>query len=257
MNDQHGEVGHEPKVVYRTPPKVAFSMGIMAGLTLASLVAFIMTFSILQQHLGTDDTAVAQANGNTNGTVAGAEAPSPSVADDTTPTVDITLKDTDHIRGDADAPITLVEYSDFECPYCARHTPTVDQILEDYDGQVKLVFRHFPLSMHEHAQAAAEASECAAEQGKFWEMHDELFAMNEAGTMSVDNFKAAAGDLGLNQSQFDDCLDSGKYTQRVQDDFDEGAQLGVNGTPATFVNGQLVSGAVPYSNFKTIIDGLL
>jgi protein-disulfide isomerase/copper chaperone CopZ len=163
----------------------------------------------------------------------------------------------DHVRGNFEAPITLVEFSDFECPFCERHYPTMNKILADYKGKVRLVYKHFPLSqIHPNAQKAAEASECAAEQGKFWEYHDKLFE-NQASGLSLEKFKQWAKDLGLNSSKFNNCLDSGKYAQKVQADYQEGAEKGVNGTPATFVNGQLVSGAVPYESFKQIIDSLL
>lgn len=161
-----------------------------------------------------------------------------------------------HIRGSFNAPITLVEFSDFECPFCGRIVPTMNKILEDYKGKVRLVYKHFPLGFHPNAQKAAEASECASEQGKFWEYHDKLFE-NQPSGFSVDNFKQWAGDLSLNAVQFNSCLDSGKYAQKVQKDFQEGQQKGVNGTPATFINGQLISGAQPYNNFKQIIDNLL
>lgn len=159
----------------------------------------------------------------------------------------------DHILGDFNAPITLVEFSDFECPFCERHYPTLKKILNDYKGKVRLVYKHFPLSFHPNAQKAAEASECADEQGKFWEYHDKLFE-NQPNGYSLEKFKQWAKDLGLNTSKFNECLDSGKYAQKVQADYQEGIQKGVQGTPATFVNGQLVSGALPYEVFKQIID---
>ena len=162
----------------------------------------------------------------------------------------------DHIRGDKNAKITLLEYSDFECPFCSRHKPTMDQLLTQYDGDVRLVYRHFPLnSIHPNAQKAAEASECASEQGKFWEMHDILFANQTA--LGVTNLKAYAGQLSLNQSKFDDCLDSGKYAGLVNDQAAEAQAAGITGTPGTFVNDQLVKGAFPITTFQQIIDGLL
>lgn len=161
-----------------------------------------------------------------------------------------------HVRGDFNAQITLVEFSDFECPFCARHFPTLTKMLDDYKGKVRLVYKHFPLSFHPNSQKAAEASECADEQGKFWEYHDKLFE-NQSNGYSLDKFKQWAKDLGLNSGQFNDCLDSGKFAQKVQADYQEGLKKGVTGTPATFVNGQLVSGALPYDSFKQIIDNLL
>jgi protein-disulfide isomerase len=161
-----------------------------------------------------------------------------------------------HIRGNFDAPITLVEFSDFECPFCARHYPTLNKILSDYKGKVRLVYKHFPLGFHPNAQKAAEASECADEQGKFWEYHDKLFE-NQANGLSIDKFKQWAKDLGLDTNKFNDCLDSGKYAQKVQADYQEGAQKGVDGTPATFINGKLITGALPYEFFKKEIDSIL
>jgi len=169
-------------------------------------------------------------------------------------TFDIT--ETSHIRGNINAPITLVEFSDFECPFCEKIYPTLNKILNDYQDKVKLVYKYFPLSFHPNAQKAAEAAECAAEQGKFWEYHDKLFTYQASG-FSLDKFKQWAKDLGLNSAQFNGCLDSGKYASKVQTDFQEGQQKGVSGTPATFVNGQLVIGAQPYEVFKQIIDNLL
>lgn len=162
----------------------------------------------------------------------------------------------DHIRGDFNAPITLVEFSDFECPFCERHYPTLKKILSDYAGKVRLVYKHFPLSFHPNSQKAAEASECADEQGKFWEYHDKLFE-NQAAGYSVDKFKKWADELGFNAKKFNDCLDTDKYASKVAADEQEGQNDGVQGTPATFVNGQLVSGAVPLESFKSIIDSLL
>jgi len=169
--------------------------------------------------------------------------------------VEFEITKDDHIRGDFNAPITLVEFSDFECPFCERHFSTLNKILSDYKGKVRLVYKHFPLGFHPNAQKAAEASECADEQGKFWEYHDKLFENQPTG-YSLEKFKQWAKELGLNINKFNDCLDSGKYAQKVQADYQEGLQKGVNGTPATFINGQLVSGALPYESFKQIIDNL-
>ncbi len=181
--------------------------------------------------------------------------PSPAGQPSAIQTFEIT-KD-NHVRGNFNAPITLVEFSDFECPYCARHYPTLNKILDDYPGKVRLVYKHFPLPFHANGGKAAEASECASEQGKFWEYHDKLFENLAASGYSLANFKQWAKDLALDSGKFNDCLDSSKYVQKVQSDYQEGAQKGINGTPATFINGQLVSGALPYESFKQIIDGLL
>ena len=165
------------------------------------------------------------------------------------------ISNNNHVRGNFNASVTLVEFSDFECPFCERIYPTLNKILSDYKDKVRLVYKHFPLGFHPNAQKAAEASECADEQGKFWEYHDKLFENYQK--YSSDNFKQWAKDLGLNIGKFNDCLDSGKFSQKVKADYQEGLQKGVNGTPATFVNGQLVVGAQPYEAFKQVIDGLI
>lgn len=162
-----------------------------------------------------------------------------------------------HIKGNINAPVTLVEFSDFECPFCVRHVPTIERILSEYKDSVRLVYKHYPLSgIHPNAQKAAEASECASDQGKFWEYHDKLFANQPTG-LSVQKFKTWAVELGLNATQFNNCLDSSKYEKKVKDDLTEGSAKGVDGTPATFVNGEIVSGAVPFETFKEKIDKIL
>lgn len=162
----------------------------------------------------------------------------------------------DHIRGDKSAKVTLIEYSDFQCPYCNKLEPTLEKILIDYNGKVRLVYRSYPLiSIHQYAQKAAEAGECAADQGKFWEMHDKMFASQPA--LAVTNLKSYAKDLGLNQTQFDSCLDSGKYASRVNQQSTEAEAAGLTGTPGTFINNQFINGAYPYETFKSVIDGLI
>jgi protein-disulfide isomerase len=160
----------------------------------------------------------------------------------------------DHIWGSSNAKVTLIEYSDFECPFCARHKETMDAIKETYPNDVRIVYRHFPLSFHAQAQKAAEASECAADQNKFWEMHAQIFELNESNQMSVANFKQAATNIGLNRGQFDPCLDSSIKSARVAEDLAQGAAAGVQGTPATFINGELVSGALPLEQFVELIN---
>jgi len=161
----------------------------------------------------------------------------------------------DYILGDPDAPITILEFSDFECPFCARYfKQTQRQIEKEYidTGKAKIVFKHFPLGFHAKAQKAAEASECAGEQGKFWEYHDTIFENQQS--IGISDLKKYAGDLKLDQSKFDSCLDDGKFEQKVKDDFQQGSSYGVSGTPSFFVNGVKLVGAQPFAAFKTIID---
>jgi protein-disulfide isomerase len=172
------------------------------------------------------------------------------------PTVDMkTYIDDDAIKGDEDAPVTIVEFSDYECPFCTKfYEQSLQQIEKNYvdTGKVKFIYRDFPLSFHQNAQKAAEAAECADEEGKYFEMHDLLFEKGVSGGVSA--FKQYAKDIGLNTKKFDQCLDSGEMAKEVQGDFIAGQQLGVSGTPAFFINGKLVSGAQPYSVFEQAIE---
>lgn len=166
--------------------------------------------------------------------------------------------DDDAVKGNSDAPVTIIEFSDYECPFCGRHfEQTYSQIVKEYvdTGKVKLVFRDFPLDFHESAQKAAEAAECAGEQGKYWEMHDKLFENQNA--LDVDSLKQYAKDIGLNTANFDSCLDSGEMEDEVKEDMVDGQNYGVSGTPAFFINGRLLTGAQPFSAFKEIIDSEL
>jgi len=156
-------------------------------------------------------------------------------------------------KGPASAPVTIVEFSDFQCPFCSRVTPTLQEVVSKYGNKIRLVFRQFPLPMHPNAAKAAEASLCANEQGKFWEMHDAMFK-DQAG-LAVDGLKSkAAGISGINAASFNSCLDSGKETPAVQSDVKAGTKAGVNGTPAMFVNGRFLSGAVSTDDLSKVID---
>lgn len=167
------------------------------------------------------------------------------------------ISDEDYVYGKRDAKVVVIEYTDFECPFCLKHYETAKKIKAAFGDKIAFVGRHFPLSFHENAQKAAEAAECAGEQGKFWEMYDKLFEANEAKAMGVEKWKAEAKSLGLKADKFNNCLDSGKYAGKIQKEAADGAGAGVKGTPATFVNGQLISGAQPYEVFQSAISALL
>ncbi|HSL81833.1 MAG TPA: thioredoxin domain-containing protein [Thermoanaerobaculia bacterium] len=154
--------------------------------------------------------------------------------------------------GPEDAPVTIVEFSDFECPYCSRVVPTLKRVQEEYGDRVRLVFKQYPLPNHAQAQKAGEASLCAHDQGKFWELHDAMFADQQ--NLGPEALVAKAERLGLDVTAFRECLQSGRYADAVQEDLREGARAGVSGTPAMFVNGRLVSGAVPYEEIARVID---
>ncbi|MGH9141855.1 MAG: thioredoxin domain-containing protein [Vicinamibacterales bacterium] len=155
-------------------------------------------------------------------------------------------------KGSASAPIELVEFSDFQCPFCLRADPTVRQVLSTYGDKIRFVYRHYPLPNHPFARPAAEAAACAGEQGKFWPYHDLLFA-NPSKLTDAD-LKQHASELGLNTAQFNSCVDTHKLKALIDADVKDGEEAGVNGTPAFYINGRMISGAQPYEVFKKIID---
>jgi protein-disulfide isomerase len=155
-------------------------------------------------------------------------------------------------RGSPDAKVTIVEFSDFQCPYCSRAGSTVARVLKEYEGKVRLVYRHLPLAFHPNAQKAAEASLCAADQGKFWELHDRMFA--DQAKLSPADLKASARELGLDGQRFDGCLDGGEKRTLVEADARAAQALGVEGTPAFYVNGVFLNGAVPFEQFQAAVD---
>ena len=156
-------------------------------------------------------------------------------------------------KGPADAPVTLVEFSDFECPYCRALFPTLQQITEEYKHKVRIVYLQFPLAdMHPHALKAAEASLCAFEQGKFWQMHDAMFT--DQTHLQVQDLKRKALELSLDMDLFIACLDSGKQFARVRSDVGEGVKAGVSGTPALFINGRILIGNQPAGEIRRVIE---
>ena len=156
------------------------------------------------------------------------------------------------VRGNPKAPIMIVEFSDYQCPYCHQAESTVKEVLAKYGDKVSLSYRDFPLtSIHPQALIAAEASRCALEQGKFWEYHDQLFA---ASTLEKDALVEYARNLKLDEKQFDSCLKGEKYKADIEKDADEGRKAGVNGTPGFFINGVSISGAKPKEEFTKVID---
>ena len=170
------------------------------------------------------------------------------------PTANISI-DGEPMIGDQNAKITMVEFSDFECPYCATFSLEVfPEIKKEYvdTGKVKVVFKNFPLPFHNDAAAAALAAECANEQNKFWEYEAKLF--ENQSDLSKDNLKKLAADLGLDANQFNECLDTSKYQDEVKNDMQEGIDNKVEGTPSFFINGELVVGALPFSEFQKIFE---
>jgi protein-disulfide isomerase len=176
--------------------------------------------------------------------------PAPSYA---APTVD-----DDVVLGQADAPVTVVVFGDYECPFCERlYQDAEKQMREEYikTGKVKMVYRDYPLSFHPAAQPAAEAAECAGDQGKYWQYHDALF--ERQATLGTMNYVELAGELGLDKASFKNCVDTNRFAAEVAKDQADGVAAGVDGTPASFINGKLISGAVPYATFKAAIEAAL
>ncbi len=166
----------------------------------------------------------------------------------------------DHVKGAKDAKVQLIEWSDFQCPFCQSFAETVDQLMKDYPNDLQVVYRHFPLdSIHPQARLAAEASECAAKQGeeKFWQFHDAVFAGQGQLTQGETFLKGIAKNIGLNEGKFADCLSKGEGKAIVSEQYQAGLSVGVQGTPGSFLNGQPLGGAVPYEDLKAQIDALL
>ena len=168
------------------------------------------------------------------------------------PAIDVAY-DAARVLGNPNAPVTIVEFGDFQCPYCQKTEATLREVLSKYDGRVKLAFRDFPLvEIHARAEKAAEAARCAGEQGKFWEYHDSLFA--DQSKLDEASLIIRAQTLKLDEAAFKSCVGSGKFTRDIEADRQEGNKVGVSGTPAYFINGVFLSGAQPLQEFEKIID---
>ena len=175
------------------------------------------------------------------------------------------VTDADHIRGSLDAKVFIIEYSDFECPFCSRFHPTAQQALNEYGDDVAWVYRHFPLdTLHPRARPAAEASECVADiagNDAFWVFTDYLFE-NQETALSESGLETAATEAGVDTAAFNECSESGKFAQEVEDDYQEGLTAGVTGTPGNFILNQdgevwALPGAVPFQNLQSVIDEAL
>lgn len=164
--------------------------------------------------------------------------------------------DDDPASGAADAPVHIVEFGDFQCPFCAQAAPDLARIRAEYPGIIRFQYRDFPvMSSHPDAVAAAMAGECAQDAGKFFEYHDALFA--DQSDLSVQGLKRAAAAVGIPAPAFAECLDTERYRNEVLNDFDEGQQLGVTGTPTFFINGSRVAGVITYDMWKRVMEGVV
>lgn len=240
------------------PSKQAFWLGFVTAILALGTLGFILLGScVLGGDCSVEGLAIADTeDSGSGGQVAAAAAAVPAPTATGVPAV----TEDDHIRGNEDAPITIIEYSDFQCPYCSRFHPTMLQVMDEYTDSVRWVFRHFPLSFHAEATPAANAAECASEQGKFWEYADELFA--NQSSLGSEFYATLASDLGLNTTQWQDCFDTGKYNDVVEAQAQAGGAAGVSGTPGSFVidtdgNAIPIKGALPFSSVAAAIDSVL
>ena len=167
------------------------------------------------------------------------------------PRTTVALDADDPVFGPSSASVEIIEFSDFQCPFCQRLTDTLEQLKAEYGNAIRLVFKDYPLPNHAQAFKAAEAGNCANQQGKFWELHDTMFSRQSE--LEVDDLKRHAGELGMNQAAFDACLDSGRFAEQVNADLMAGQQYGVSSTPTVFINGRAVMGAAPFDVFDEIV----
>lgn len=228
---------------------IAATLSFIAGMTVRSLLLAPMPLYVMPT-IAPEDLPAPTSTVPVPGTPSspGASQPSPTTA------VVPVSPDDDPALGSPDAPVLIVEFSDFQCFYCARFAnETLGPILDTYGDSVRLVYRDFPLSsIHPQAEKSAEAAQCAHQQGKFWEYHDLLFENQQA--LDIGSLKVYAQQLGLDSEAFDDCLDSGHFATEVEQDLTDGVNYGVTATPTFFVNGRLVRGAQPLSVFQALID---
>ncbi|MBD3311174.1 MAG: thioredoxin domain-containing protein [Candidatus Magasanikbacteria bacterium] len=244
-------------------PVQMFAGGLVVGFLLLSTIGF---FIMLGVYFNGDKNSVTAGepdkivNENSGEAVAQAE------PEKNEPQVDVEPFDetVDHARGNENAEVTLIEYSDIECPYCKRFHETSLQLLDEYGDDVRFVFRHFPLdSLHKNARIEANATECAGEQGAFWEMLDAIFDETSSNDgFDLDKLPDLASDLNLDVDQFNECVEEMKYAEKIQDDQDSGVAAGARGTPYSVLLGpegevQVLSGAQPYQTVASAIEQLL
>jgi protein-disulfide isomerase len=217
-------------------PKTNFFLGILVGVAIISVAGF----GFLALSNGDKDTKqVAGEQDNLNGEAK---------------VVEMEITKNDHVLGNPNAPIKIFEFSDFQCPYCQKFHEVMHKVIEERGDEVAWVFKQFPIASHPLGMPGAMATECAGEQGKFWEMSDKIF--DNFDTNTADSFAVYAEELGLNVDQYNSCVENEKYKEKIVNDYNLGAESGVRGTPSSFVNGQLLPGAVPFENMQEIIDSL-
>lgn len=243
------------------PPKTTFALGFLGGVVFTGVILGIIAFGVLASG-GSIGGGSAKVAGITTTTNTNTAAPAQPTAPTAPTTQTFAIGNDDHIRGDANAQVTVVEFSDLECPFCKQFHPTMKQLLSEYGNKVRWVYKHFPLtSLHPKAQKEAEASECAWDQkgnDGFWSYVDKVYEVTPSNNgLDAAELPKIAEQVGLNKAKFEDCLNSGKFTQKVQADYQEGISKGVQGTPSNFVNGTPVAGAVPYDTLKSAVESAL
>ncbi len=250
---------HEDSKGITLSPKASFILGLVGGVMVLCTIGFFILLGILLK----GGVAVGGSTTTNPTAYAPTPTPSPSPSPDQPAVGDVkAVAADDHVTGAKNADVTLIEYSDFQCPYCQRFHPTMEQLMSDpaYKGKLRWVYRNFPLSFHPNAMPAANAAECASEQGKFWEYAHDLFANQDQESDAY--YGQLADKLGLKRSQFDSCYQAHKYQAKITADQASGTAAGINGTPGTIIIGkngskQLVPGAVPYEQLKAMVDSAL
>lgn len=239
-------------------PKLTFIFGVSVGVVVSAVIGIILLLS------GVDFGSAKTAKKTTNTSVAATNTSAPAETFGDVKAV----ADADYVRGDKQAPLTLIEYSDLECPFCKTFHPTMIQVLGDYTGKVNWVYRHFPLSFHANAQKEGEAALCVGKLGgsdKYWSFVDKIFERTTSnGTgFALDNLGPLAKEIGVDQTKFQSCLDGGEMAAQVASETADGSQAGAQGTPTTFLVGQdgktitAFPGALPYAQIKSAVDSAL
>ncbi|MDD5251892.1 MAG: thioredoxin domain-containing protein [Patescibacteria group bacterium] len=238
-------------------PKMSFLLGLAGGILILCTIGFFILLAIMLK--GAKPGSVVDAADTAAKPSAAAPAPTAEEPEPTIGTIP-PVTDADFIRGDKNAKITLVEYSDFECPYCQRFHNVMLQVMDEYKGQVRWVFRSYPLSFHPNAMPAANAAACAGEQGKFWEFADKLY--ENQSSLGDAMYTQIATELKLNMSKFNACYKAAKYQSNIEAERDGGSAAGISGTPGTVIVGKdgsqsFIPGALPFEQVKPMIDAKL
>lgn len=265
FDEPQGGAQHHSKgsLLGQLSPSAVFVGGVLMGIMVLCTIGFLILLALFFK--GGLDINTANADSGSPPIIGAILPPQPRAQAPAGAVPPVTKAD--HVRGDQNAALTWIEYSDFECPFCKRFHPSMLQMMEEYKGKIKWVYRHFPLSFHANAQKQAEASDCAAELGgndAFWKYSDAILERTTSnGTgFALNALVPLAKELGLNEKKFKECLDSEKYAKHVADDINGGSAAGVNGTPGSFLIGkdgkaQLVSGALPYEQIKALVEAEL